>query len=186
MELNRKDRAVELHKKGYNCAQAVACNYCDLFGMDEETVFRILKMKFELGLFENPYADEEAHKAVIRCDKHKAISLRAAEEAIVLLTNNGVLPLGENYKKIAIIGPSSASQKIGGYSSSPRGYVVHSVYDELKDRYPEAEIHQCDGCAITHSNGETVHYVEGLRDFIPNDDLSSSTAHILNFGSIHS
>ena len=37
MELNRKDRAVELHKKGYNCAQAVACNYCDLFGMDEET-----------------------------------------------------------------------------------------------------------------------------------------------------
>jgi len=41
MELNRKDRAVELHKKGYNCAQAVACNYCDLFGIDEETVFRI-------------------------------------------------------------------------------------------------------------------------------------------------
>ena len=41
MELNRKDRAVELHKKGYNCAQAVACNYCDLFDIDEETVFRI-------------------------------------------------------------------------------------------------------------------------------------------------
>ena len=41
MELNRKDNAVELHKKGYNCAQSVACNYCDLFGMDEETVFRL-------------------------------------------------------------------------------------------------------------------------------------------------
>ena len=43
MELNRKDRAVELHKKGYNCAQAVACNYCDLFNMDEETVYRIME-----------------------------------------------------------------------------------------------------------------------------------------------
>ena len=41
MELNRKDNAVALHKKGYNCAQAVACNYCDLFGIDEETVFRM-------------------------------------------------------------------------------------------------------------------------------------------------
>lgn len=127
----------------------------------DETVFRILKMKFELGLFENPYADEEAHKPVIRCDKHKNISLRSAEEAIVLLTNNGVLPFGDKFSKIALIGPSSAAQKIGGYSSVPRGYKVYSVYDELKERYPDAEIHQCDGCAITHSNGETIHYVEG-------------------------
>ena len=42
MELNRESRAVELHKKGYNCAQAVACNYCDLFGLDEETVYRMI------------------------------------------------------------------------------------------------------------------------------------------------
>ena len=41
MELNRKEHAVALHKKGYNCAQAVACTYCDLFDIDEETVFRM-------------------------------------------------------------------------------------------------------------------------------------------------
>ncbi len=127
----------------------------------EESVLRILKMKFELGLFENPYFDEEAHKSVVRCEKHAAVNLRAAEEGMVLLTNNGILPLENKYGKIAVIGPSSASQKIGGYSSTPKGYAIKSVYEELKERYPDAEIRQCDGCAITRSNGQTVQYVDG-------------------------
>lgn len=127
----------------------------------DDIVFRVLKMKFELGLFENPYTDEERYKEVVRCEKHKAVSLKAAEEAIVILKNDGILPIGEKYKKIALIGPSSAAQKVGGYSSQVRGYRVHSVYEEMKLRYPEAEIHQCDGCAITHSDGESVQYVEG-------------------------
>ena len=127
----------------------------------DESVLRILKMKFELGLFEHPYADEEAYKSVMRCEKHAAVNLKAAEEGIVLLTNDGILPLKEQYAKIAVIGPCSAAQKIGGYSSTPRGYTVRSVYDELCVRYPHAEIHQCDGCAITHSHGQSVLYVDG-------------------------
>ncbi len=127
----------------------------------DDSVLRILKMKFELGLFENPYADSEAYKNILRCDKHAAVSLKAAEEAMVLLTNNGILPLKDGYKKIAVIGPCSASQKVGGYSSVPMGYTIKSVYDELKERYPDAEIHQCDGCAITHTHGQSVLYVDG-------------------------
>ena len=127
----------------------------------DDSVLRILKMKFELGLFEHPYFDETAHESVIRCEKHAAVNLRAAEEGIVLLANNGILPLHPAYTRIAVIGPSSAAQKVGGYSSKPRGYTVRSVYDELKERYPDAEIRQCDGCAITHNDGQTVHYVDG-------------------------
>ena len=127
----------------------------------DDSVLRILKMKFELGLFENPYADENAYKDVLRCDKHAAVSLKSAEEAMVLLTNNGILPLKDGYQKIAVIGPCSVAQKIGGYSSVPMGYTIKSVYDELKERYPDAEIRQCDGCAITHTHGETVRYVDG-------------------------
>lgn len=37
---DRVEKALELHKKGYNCAQAVACAYCDLFDMDEQTAFK--------------------------------------------------------------------------------------------------------------------------------------------------
>ena len=127
----------------------------------DESVLRILKMKFELGLFENPYFDETAHESVVRCDRFKDVNLRAAKAGMVLLTNNGILPLEDRYTRIAVIGPSSASQKIGGYSSKPRGYVINSVYDELRVRYPDAEIHQCDGCAITHNDGQTLHYVDG-------------------------
>ena len=127
----------------------------------DDSVLRILKMKFELGLFENPYADENAYNDVLRCDKHAAVNLKAAEEAMVLLTNDGILPLKDGYKKIAVIGPSSASQKVGGYSSVPMGYTIKSVYDELMERYPDAEIRQCDGCAITHTKGQSVMYVDG-------------------------
>lgn len=46
---SRVHLADERHKKGYNCAQAVACTYCDLFGMDEETAFRAIEA-FGLGM----------------------------------------------------------------------------------------------------------------------------------------
>ena len=38
--ISRKEETITRHKKGYNCAQAVACTYCDLVGMDEETMFK--------------------------------------------------------------------------------------------------------------------------------------------------
>ena len=120
----------------------------------DESVRRILTMKFELGLFEHPYADEQAYKKVLRCREHQALSLRAAEEGVVLLQNDGVLPLAQTVRSIAVIGPSSASQKIGGYSSKPTGYTIRSVYDEMKERFPHALVRQCDGCAITHRDGE--------------------------------
>lgn len=46
---DRVAKAAELHKKGYNCAQAVACAYCDLFGADEKEVFRLME-GFGLGM----------------------------------------------------------------------------------------------------------------------------------------
>ncbi len=128
----------------------------------DESVRRILRMKFELGLFENPYIDEQAYKSVQRCAEHAALSLRAAQEGIVLLQNNGILPLQSDVQRIAVIGPSSMAQKIGGYSSKPEGYRIRNVYEELQARYPQTAIRQCDGCAITHTAGQDeVQYVDG-------------------------
>lgn len=128
----------------------------------DETVRRILRMKFALGLFEHPYVDDDAYRSVLRCEKSRDVSLRTAQEGIVLLKNDGVLPLGKDAASIAVIGPSSMAQKIGGYSSKPRGYTIRSVYDEIKEKFPSASVRQCDGCAITHRGGEDdVQYVDG-------------------------
>jgi len=118
---------------------------------------RVLRVKFELGLFENPYTDENAYQEIIRCESHRETSLQAARESIVLLKNDGVLPIKNTVKSIALIGPSSAAQKIGGYSPIPFGYNIPSVYDELKAAVGEGVIiRQCNGCAITEDDGERV------------------------------
>lgn len=113
------------------------------------SVKNVLKVKFELGLFENPYTDEEHYKDVIRCDEHKKIALDGARQAMTLLENDGILPIKKEYKTIAVVGPSSARQRVGGYSSVPYGYTVNSVYEELKNALgDDVTVLQSSGCGI--------------------------------------
>ena len=114
----------------------------------DKSVLSVLRLKFELGLFESPYADENKYKDVIRCEEHRALAYDVAKQGMTLIQNDGILPL-KKYKKIALVGPSSARQRVGGYSSMPEGYEVKSVYDELKSALgDETEILQCSGCGI--------------------------------------
>ena len=69
----------------------------------------MLRLKFELGLFDNPYADEKKAKEIVLCDEHMELARDSARRSVVLLENNGVLPLERN-KKIALIGPMADSQ----------------------------------------------------------------------------
>lgn len=124
----------------------------------DEAVSRILRVKFELGLFEHPYTDEQAFRDIIRCPEHAALSRRAAVESAVLLWNDGTLPLNpEAFSSIAIVGPSSAAQKLGGYTCRVNGYTVRSVYDEMKLALgPDHTVRQCNGCAITQDDGARI------------------------------
>ena len=116
----------------------------------DDIVRRVLRVKFELGLFDRPYTDETAWESIIRCGEHREISYEAARESIVMLKNNGALPIKEYIGSVALIGPSSAAQKIGGYSSTPQ-FKIPSVYEELKALLGEkVTVRQCDGCAITY------------------------------------
>ena len=127
----------------------------------DDAVRRVLRMKFRLGLFERPYTDETAWEGEIRSQKNRDIALLAARQSITLLKNDGVLPLGESVRSIALIGPSSAHQKIGGYSAVPVGYAIPSVYEELQRLVGHrVQIFQCDGCPITEGP-KTEYYVEG-------------------------
>ena len=114
----------------------------------DDIVTRVLRVKFQLGLFDSPYTDETAWEQVVRCEAHRALALEAAEKSLVLLKNDGTLPL-KNVSSIALIGPSSGAQRIGGYSSIPQ-FHVPSVYEELKALVGETvTVRQCSGCGIS-------------------------------------
>lgn len=81
----------------------------------DEAVMRVLELKNDLGLFENPYKDAsvEGEKEVLMCREHLELSRRAAEETTVLLKNDGALPLDTN-KKIVVVGALADDKLITG------------------------------------------------------------------------
>ena len=85
----------------------------------DRAVLRVLTAKFRMGLFEHPYALEgkELKEAVCHEDDRE-VSLQSAKESLVLLKNNGILPLKGDKKKIALIGPHAdcARKFFGGYT----------------------------------------------------------------------
>jgi beta-glucosidase len=88
-----------------------------------ESVRRILKIKFELGLFDNPFVDAKKAAEIVRCDEHKALAEEAARKSMTLLKNNGILPLDvEKVKKIGIYGPGANELCLGDYSGGRGGW----------------------------------------------------------------
>ena len=83
----------------------------------DESVRRVLKVKFEYGLFENPYVDEAAVDAAMTNEKKQSLSYEIAGKSLVLLKNDGVLPLKKGMK-VAVIGPHADSLRypVSGYT----------------------------------------------------------------------
>lgn len=89
----------------------------------DESVRRILKIKFELGLFEDPFVNEKKAAEIVRCDEHKALAEEAARKCMTLLKNNGILPLDvDKIDKIGIYGPGANQVCLGDYSGPFGGW----------------------------------------------------------------
>lgn len=82
----------------------------------DDAVRRVLRAKFELGLFENPYVDIAQTEKLVDVDRHKAIARKAASSSFTLLQNRGMLPLKGNLRSIALIGEDAVLARLGGYS----------------------------------------------------------------------
>jgi beta-glucosidase len=94
----------------------------------DEPLRRILSMKFELGLFENPYADLEKMEEQLQKKEHRDTSYELACKSMVLLKNeNHILPL-TNQKKIAVIGPGSDN-----YRALFGGYTYPAFYEGMRN-----------------------------------------------------
>jgi len=82
------------------------------------SVSRHLQKKFELGLFDNPYVDEKTVLSVLETTENRSLALKIANQSMVLLKNDGILPLKKSIRKIAVIGPNAVSTRtlMGDYS----------------------------------------------------------------------
>ncbi len=105
----------------------------------DESVRRILKIKFELGLFEDPFVNEKKAAEIVRCDEHKALAEEAARKCMTLLKNNGILPLDvDKIDKIGIYGPGANQVCLGDYSGpfgGWRGEGAVNAYQGIKKAF---------------------------------------------------
>lgn len=137
---------------GGNCyarlVDAVKSGKMDETAIDQ-AVRRVLRLKFEMGLFEHPYVD--AKTAAREVNNQTAISTakQAALESITLLKNDGTLPLSKD-KKVAVIGPNADNiyNMLGDYTApQPDGKVI-TVYQGIKAMLGDAKCVYAKGCAI--------------------------------------
>jgi beta-glucosidase len=110
----------------------------------DAAVARVLRAKFELGLFENPYVDvEEAARWNGHAD-HLALAREAARAGMVLLRNErGTLPLAKTLRAIAVIGVDATEARLGGYSGP--GVQKIAILDGIKQKVPSASVRYAEG-----------------------------------------
>jgi beta-glucosidase len=105
----------------------------------DDAVSRVLRAKFELGLFETPYLDIKATESANFEAAHKKIALEAALESVVLLQNkNALLPISTATESIAIIGTDASEARLGGYSGP--GTKKVSILDGMLQKYGASKI----------------------------------------------
>ncbi len=120
------------------------------------SVRRILNIKFQLGLFENPYVDPDYAVKVRHTAKHQQLALQTAREGIVLLKNeNNLLPLDKNIKSIAVIGPNADHKRnqLGDYTSKTILQDVMTVLDGIKNEVSnETKVVYVKGCNVLRTD----------------------------------
>ncbi len=115
-------------------------------------VRRALELKFLAGLFEEPFANARAAERLTDNAEARALALHAARRSVVLLKNDGLLPLNKaRIGTLAVIGPNAAVPRLGGYSGEPRRAI--SVLEGLKSKLGNAvKIVHAEGARITESD----------------------------------
>ncbi len=118
----------------------------------DEAVRRILRIKFRLGLFEKPYADEARERAALLSREHLAAAREIAARSMVLLKNErAVLPLNKNLKSLAIVGPLSDDPRapLGSWTGDGRAEDTVTLLAGIKAKLsPQARVIHVKGVAI--------------------------------------
>jgi beta-glucosidase len=118
----------------------------------DRSVRRILKQKFRLGLFENPYVDANRAVEIVHRQAHQELALQAARESIVLLKNeNNLLPLSKSIKSIAVIGPNADEPRnqLGDYAPAVIPQHIVTILEGIRQAIqPGAQVTYVKGCKV--------------------------------------
>lgn len=130
----------------------------------DRTVLRVLGAKFRMGLFEHPFALEgESLHQVFAGEEGKQLSLKSARESMILLKNNGALPLSDKIRKLAVIGPHAdcARKFFGGYTHLCMMESVYAMASSIAGVEDSPESGQISSAVLP--DGEPVKYVPGTH-----------------------
>ncbi len=140
----------------------------------DQAVTRVLRAKFLLGLFEQPYVVEDHAEPITNCAEHQALALQSAQQAIVLLKNDGaLLPLDRaQLHSIAVIGPNAADFHPGGYSVKPP-YGISVLEGIRREMGDSGRVLYAEGCRITEgAQGWSAWWNDAVLPSDPNQDAA--------------
>ncbi len=116
----------------------------------DTAAYRVLKLKFDMGLFDRPYVDPQKAGIGVRTKEHIALARRVAQESIILLKNTkNILPLDKNVK-VAVIGPNANNpyNMLGDYTAPQDKKHIKTVLDGIQSQLKRQQIMYVKGCAI--------------------------------------
>jgi len=155
----------------------------------DKAVRRVLRAKFDLGLFENPYADPALEAKVTLTTEHRAAARRVAAKSMVLLKNeNALLPLTESVRTIALVGPmvDNNHDPLGTWSLNGKDEDVVSVLAGMKKRAEAAgvKVLHAQGCEFAKENAELLKQAVSIAKqadvvlaFVGENEMTTGEAH---------
>lgn len=121
-------------------------------------VAKILHMKFEMGLFENPYVDVNKAKQQVRSDSHKDVARFVAQKAITLLKNeSNTLPLSKS-AKVLVCGPNADNvyNMLGDYTAPQEDGNVKTILEGIRAKLPASQVEYVKGCAVRDTTASNI------------------------------
>lgn len=125
----------------------------------DEAVASVLRLKFEMGLFEHPYVDPKKAKEVVGSVEHTAVARQVAQQSIVLLENRKqLLPLRKKNIKVAVIGPNADNiyNMLGDYTAPQANERIKTVLEGVREKVGTENVLYVQGCAIRDTAHSTL------------------------------
>ncbi|HGL5644474.1 TPA: glycoside hydrolase family 3 N-terminal domain-containing protein [Enterococcus faecium] len=131
----------------------------------DQAVRRVLSVKFLLGLFEQPFANDPKEYWDHLMEESEHLNLETAKESITLLKNDGILPLEQQVKNIAVIGPNAHDvyHLLGDYSApQTEDRLKKTIVQEIKTEFPQSKVSYAQGCEVRNQEDQEEKLLEAV------------------------